>query len=176
MMQRLKAITKNQVGFTLIELMIALAITGIIAGTTTMITFQVFDGEARSNNHMDAINRVQDAGRQVSRDAGMAQSVKWTDDEDGFPLTLRWTEWEDNETHTVVYSIEDNKLKRVHSSDAGDVNYTFDYIISIDPDTEELVTSFDHTQLTFTLTATAGVGSQRISETRVYRTVPRPSI
>ena len=176
MMQRLKAITKNQVGFTLIELMIALAITGIITGTTTMITFQVFDGEARSNNHMDAINRVQDAGRQVSRDAGMAQSVVWTDDEDGFPLTLTWTEWEDNETHTVVYSIVGNNLYRVHSSDAGDVSYTFDYIISIDPDTEELVTSFDHTQLTFTLTATAGVGSQRISETRVYRTVPRPGM
>ncbi|MCX6011632.1 MAG: prepilin-type N-terminal cleavage/methylation domain-containing protein [Chloroflexi bacterium] len=180
MMQRLRKIIKNQVGFTLIELMIALAITGIVTGACTMLIFQVFDGEARSNNHMDAISRVQNVGRQVSRDAGMAQRVEETNDEDGFPLYLSWTEWEDNETHEVVYSIEDNKLIREYSSDEGDVTYTFEYIISIDPDTGELKTFCERdpttNQLTFTLTATAGAGSQRISETREYKTVPRPSL
>jgi prepilin-type N-terminal cleavage/methylation domain-containing protein len=176
MMKRLKAIMKNQVGLTLIELMIALAITGIITATVTMLTFQVFDGEARANNQLDAISRVQNAGREISRDAAMAQSVIWTDDADGLPLTLTWTDWEASETHTVVYSIVENNLRKVHSSDSGDVEYTFEYIISVDPDTEELVTFFDHTDFTFTLTATAGIGGQRVSETREYKTAPRPSL
>ena len=179
-MKRLKSIIKSQVGLTLIELMIALAITGIVTGTATMLVFQVFDGEARANNHMDAISRVQDAGRQVSLDAGMTQTVWRTDDDDGFPLILRWTDWEDNETHEVEYSIVANKLHRVHSSDGGDVEYTFEYIISIDPDSGELKTYCerdpDTNELTFTLTATVGFDSQRISETRQYKTVPRSSI
>ena len=70
---------KSQVGLTLIELLIALTITGIIMGTATMITFQVFDGEARANNHLDALSRVQNAGREISRDGGMAQTHTWTE-------------------------------------------------------------------------------------------------
>jgi hypothetical protein len=144
-----------------------------------MLIFQVFDGEARANNQMDAISRVQNAGRQVSRDAGMAQSVLLTADEDGFPLTLTWTEWEDNDSHQVVYSIENNNLKREHIINGNpDESYIFEYIIGDDPDTEEMVTYCERdlatNQLVFTLTASAGVGSQRISETRVYQTIPRP--
>ncbi|OGO06798.1 MAG: hypothetical protein A2Z76_03010 [Chloroflexi bacterium RBG_13_56_8b] len=180
-MKRLRTIIKKQAGLTLIELMIVLAITGIVTGTVTMITFQVFDGEAHANNHMDAISRVQNVGRQVSRDAGMAQIVSLSGDEDGFPLTLSWTEWENNDSHQVVYSIDDNNLKRVHTINGNpDESYIFEYIISIDPDTEELKTYCERdpatNQLVFTLTATAGVGSQQISETRVYRTTPRPSM
>ncbi len=181
MIQRLKKIIRNQVGLTLIELIIALAITGIVTGATTYIVFQVFDGEARSNNHMDAISRVQNVGREVSRDAGMAQIVSLTDDEDGFPLTLVWSEWEDNDTHQVVYTIEDNNLKRVHTINGSpSETYTFEYIIGNDPDSGALVTYCERdpatNQLVFTLTATAGFGSQRISETRVYQTAPRPSM
>lgn len=184
MIKRLKAIIKKQAGLTLIELMIAMAITGIITGTTTMLVFQVFDGEARANNQIDAISRVQHVGREVSRDAAMAQVVQWTDDDDGFPLTLFWSKWgtdsEADEQHWVVYLIVDNKLTREHYIDyfdgSPDDTYTFDYIINIDPDTSELVTFFDHNEFTFTLTSTAGIGSQRISETREYRAAPRSSL
>jgi prepilin-type N-terminal cleavage/methylation domain-containing protein len=181
MLKRLKKIFRNQVGFTLIELMIALAITGIITATATFITFQVFDGEARSNNHMDAISRVQNVGRQISRDAGMAQSVLLTADEDGFPITLVWNEWENNDSHQVVYSIEDNNLERVHTINGSLAEtYVFEYIIGDDPDSGALVTYCERdpatNQLIFTLTATAGIGSQRVSETRVYQVIPRPSM
>jgi prepilin-type N-terminal cleavage/methylation domain-containing protein len=181
MIKQLKALIKKQAGITLIELMIVLTITAIITGTCTMIVFQVFDGEARANNQMDAISRVQNVGRQVSLDAGMAQSVLLTADDDGFPLTLTWTEWEDNDSHQVVYSIEDNKLKRVHTINGNlEESYIFEYIIGDDPDSGVLVTYCerdpDTNQIVFTLTATAGVGSQRINETRVYQTTPRPSV
>ena len=182
MFHRLGLINRNQKGLTLMEVLIALAITGIIVSTVTMVIFQVFDGEARANNQIEAISRAQDAGRYISQDAGMAQAVVRTEDDDGFPLTLTWTEWEDNETHQIVYCIEDNKLKRVHSSDTGDVSYIFEYIISSDPDTGELKTFLnppadeDDYTLSFTITAIVGVGSQQAIETRVYEAIPRPGI
>lgn len=178
-MQRLKAIIKKQAGLTFIELIIVLAIAGIITASSTMIVFQIFDGEAHANNHLDAISRVQNAGREISRDASMAQAIIPPEegDADGLPLTMVWTEWDSNAEHQAQYFIEDNVLKRRHYLNGEETEtYTFEYIISIDPDTEELVTFFDHDTFTFTLTATAGIGSQRVSETREYRTVPRPSL
>jgi prepilin-type N-terminal cleavage/methylation domain-containing protein len=185
MKQLLRGITKNQAGLTLIELMIALAITGIITAAVTMLTFQVLDGQARANNHMDAINRVQNAGRLMSQDASMAQVVQRTDDEDGFPLTLTWTEWEDNETHSVVYSIDNNQLLReyyVGEIDGfPDNSYPLQYIIGTHPDNPGVPVTYCQrdpitNELTFNLTAVAGIGSQQVSETRQYKTIPRPTM
>lgn len=172
------------------ELLIALAITGIIVSTVTMVIFQVFDGEVRSSNHIDAISRAQDAGRYISQDAGMAQTVVVPPEpdpdgvEDGFPLTLTWTKWESNDMHQIVYSIVNNRLQREEYIN-GALNgtpYVFEYIISTDPDTGEIRTFLnppdgdDDYMLSFTITAIVGVGSQQQSETRVYETIPRPGI
>jgi type II secretory pathway pseudopilin PulG len=183
MFKRLRLINKNQTGITLLELLLAVAIATIVTSTAVMIVFQVFDGEARSSNHINAISRVQNAGCQVSTDAGMAQRLVLTPapDLDGFPLTLSWTEWESNEVHQVVYSIVDNELQREHYINGGlDTTYVFEHIYNTDPDTGELKTycewDEDNLTLAFTLTAIVGVGSQKESETRVYEAKPRPSI
>jgi type II secretory pathway pseudopilin PulG len=187
MRQKLRKIVKNQAGLTLVELVIALAITGAITATVTMITFQVFDGEARANNHMDAISRVQNAGRQVSRDASMAQVIVGPEegDEDGFPLTLTWTEWEDNQKHNVVYKIQGNELWRDYYlgeiEGTPDNSYRLEYIIGAYPDNPSVPVTYcerdpQTSQLTFTLTAVVGVGSQQISETRQYTAMPRSAM
>lgn len=166
MMKRLKSMVKSQVGLTLIELLIALAITGIITGTATMITFQVFDGEARANNHLDALSRVQNAGREISRDGGMAQIVEWPE---GYIIRLTWYGWEDEQTHQVDYSLEDNELKREYYINGSlDSEYIFEYVFcELDPEAEGIA---------FILTATVGAGSQQVSEARVYNVTPRPSV
>jgi prepilin-type N-terminal cleavage/methylation domain-containing protein len=108
---------KSQTGFTLIELMLAIAISGIITGGITATIFQVFNGSARTNNHMTAVRQVQNAGYWVSHDAQMAQDIVTGDDPDdtGFPLTLTWRYWDSSDVHTVVYSLTvDNKLQRDH--------------------------------------------------------------
>jgi prepilin-type N-terminal cleavage/methylation domain-containing protein len=186
MSKRLRFINKNQAGFTLLELLIALVLATIVTGTTTMVIYQIFDGEARSSNHVEAITRVQNVGSRISTDAGMAQS--WSTDDNTSTtelelLTLTWTEWEDSEVHTVVYSVdEDNQLKRVHSSNAGDEIRVFEYIYYTDPDDPGTIITFcepdpgNPNQLNFTLTAIVGFGSQQERETRLYEVMPRPSI
>ena len=182
MFKRLRLINKNQMGFTLLELLIAVVIATLVTSTAAMIVFQVFDGEARSSNHVDAISRVQNAGYHVSMDAGMAQTVVVTPapDPDGFPLTLTWTEWEDNEVHQIVYSIVGNELQREHFSNDPVETYVFEHIYNTHPDTGDLITycvwDEDNFKLVFTLTAVVGVGTQQEVETRVYEAKPRPGI
>ncbi len=53
-----RLIHKDQCGFTMIEMVIAIAIVGLIAGGITMTTFQVLEGSARSSNHTIAVRQV----------------------------------------------------------------------------------------------------------------------
>jgi len=110
---RLGLIHKNQRGFTLVELLVAIAITGLITGGITMTIFQVFAGNARTSNHMTAVRQVQNAGYWISHDAQMARGVVITG-VSGFPLTLTWTEYVSGDEHQVVYTLVGDQLQREH--------------------------------------------------------------
>ena len=74
----IKRMNKDQKGFTLLEMLLAILIGSLIAGGITATIFQVVMGSARTNNHMIAVRQVQNAGYWVSHDAQMAQNVSWT--------------------------------------------------------------------------------------------------
>ena len=107
----IKSINKDQKGFTLLELLLALLIGAIITGGITATIFQVVIGSARTNNHMIAVRQVQNGGYWVSHDAQMAQTVVPTWDVDGFPLKLSWVNW-DGTSYKVTYTIASGELKR----------------------------------------------------------------
>lgn len=75
MFRRLRFINKNQRGFTIIELLVAIAISGLITSGLTLTIFQVFGGNARNSSEMIVIRQVQNAGHWISRDTLMAQVV-----------------------------------------------------------------------------------------------------
>jgi prepilin-type N-terminal cleavage/methylation domain-containing protein len=155
---------KNQMGFTLVEVMLAIAITGIITGGITMTTFQVFSGNTRTSNHMTAVRQVQNAGYWVSHDAQMAQILTPTPspDSDGFPLTLSWTEW-DGTVNTITYTLGGTEFVRDHN---GQQSVVAQFIESVE------VSPRPYTGGALTFNVTATVGEQ--TETRIYEVMPRP--
>ena len=183
----LRQLLKNQRGFTLIEVLIAVAIGGAIAAAGSMATRQVMTETVRNNNHEIAVRQVQNAGRWVTLDTQMAQTVAPDGDLDGLPLTLTWQDWDEvtneidpDEYQEVVYSLEEVegvlKLKREHytNTDLDATTYVAKYI---DPGWTSCVFVEDGSpMLTFTVTATVGGGSlQEGRETRIYEIVPRPT-
>jgi len=188
-------IHNNQRGFTLIEVVLAIALTGIITGGITMSIFQVFDGNTRTSNHMIAVRQVQNAGYWISHDAQMAQSVEleWQGETPvgtKFPLNLTWTEW-DGTSHQVVYTLimpgSPKQLERQHltyDTDGNEIgNETTIVAQYINPGLGN--TSLDSTdsngdgiidKLILKITAKVGTGSQEASETRVYEITPRPNV
>jgi prepilin-type N-terminal cleavage/methylation domain-containing protein len=169
---RLRVIQRDQKGLTLLELLIAIVLTGAVTSGITMTIFQVFDTNSRTSNHMIAIRQVQHAGKQVSEDLLQAQGVKPGGDS-GFPLTLNWTDWDDAQ-HKITYTLEDMPsgefkiLRREHKIDS-----VTDSTINVAEYIDLAETSCVQTDGAFTFTVTANVSGQ--SETRVYEVTPRSS-
>ena len=189
MFSRLKKINKNQKGFTLIELIMVIAITALIIGVITVSIFQLYKVQASTSNRMLAVRQVQNAGYWVNLDTQMSQNVQPDESSDsGFPLTLTWTDW-DGDGHRVVYTLISTSIKREHYTNYDPMNpadpdattFVAEYIdsseIAGEPQTkcEFTDTDGDGTNDTLFLTVTATVsGSHEATETRVYEASPRP--
>ena len=174
----MKKLHKDQRGITLIELVIVIAITGIITAGITMTIFQVFNINTRASNRMTAVSQVQQAGKLVSEDILEAQNVT-PGANAGFPLTLTWTEvGEAPNTYKVIYKLEDTSgptiLWREYYVNLA-LNSTTKVAEYIDPDPDQTSFTPDGDAFIFKVTATVGEGTWgEESEQRIYRVQPRP--
>ncbi len=171
---KLGIISKSQMGFTIVELMLALAISGVLSTGVTMTLFQLVTGSARTSNHMTAVRQVQNAGYWVSRDAQLIQGEPdIVEDGDGQleSVTLSWIDWNDT-LNTVIYTFEGAAEGMELWRDDGVQQALIARFI--DPAPAKTMCDFTGGVFTFTVTVTVGAGSQEQSESRVYRIVPRP--
>jgi len=173
-----RSTSHSQRGFTLIELVIALAIASVITTAVTMTVYQVFTGNARSAARMTAVRQVENTGFWFSQDAQRIQEEPIRDNDPATPefLTLTWTDIGGIE-HQVVYHMEDmpgstlKNLMRTHYIDgSGDAALVAQYI-----NAEETSCALAGDVLVLTITADVSSGTYTESETREYRVQPRPN-
>jgi len=175
--------SQGEKGFTIIEMVVSIAIIAIIGLAANMTIFQVVNGTGRSNSHMTAVRQVQYAGYWIGRDAQMSENVT-TDNLSGTDfLVLAWTEWDasdDTTTHSVTYYFEGlsdgiGKLKRSHWSSAGGNNETLvAKYVSYDPGDPVNTSNVSYQNPVLTVKLTALFGDA--GETREYRIGCRPNL
>jgi type II secretory pathway component PulJ len=168
--RRLVLTHRNEKGITLVELLVAMLVTGIISASITATVWQVFTINSRSLNHMTAIRQAQSAGYWVSHDALMAQSITTSGTASGLPMTLTWTDW-DGTVHNVTYSIDGNsRLERQGASVSSVASYIVPKSLT---DSNGTSCNFTNGKLIFTVKAKVGSGSTAGTEIRVYEVTPR---
>jgi prepilin-type N-terminal cleavage/methylation domain-containing protein len=166
------SVNGGESGITLIELLVALAISGLIMAGVSMAFQQTITLTAKSNNHLQAVRQLQNAGQWISRDGQQAQPVNGVTI-DINPVTpevliLYWDYGDYNyqDSHTITYAINGTVLTR--QEDIGTVAGTPIAIANN-------ITGFEvDAGYSVTMTATVG-GFQQSSETLIYYFKPRPS-
>ena len=169
---------RSEDGYSLIGILVALAIMAIITGGIMVIIDQIYYVNSDRTNHIVAIREVQNAGRWFTLDGQKAVTIEPAEGPDGFPLTISWEDTDDNQ-HEVVYTISvDDKLQRQH--------YT-NRTINPDPDNTTLIASHidsantscsvtENNELVANITAAVNDDRSTYTETRTYRIFPRGSL
>jgi prepilin-type N-terminal cleavage/methylation domain-containing protein len=167
-------ISRDQAGFTLIEILAAVAITGLIGLGVSIATGQVLNQTTMNNDYTLASRNALNALYWISHDAVMAQTI---DGAEGFPqtedLSLYWIGW-DNTEHSANYTLENGVLKRIYSEN-GQVTTTV-IATNINPDVSLTHCLSYNGTLTVTITGSVGEGDRVISVTKVRDIVTRPSL
>ncbi len=105
-------------GFTLIEVLVATAITAMLGAGVTMTAGQIISSSQRNNDSAITVRHTQNIGYWVRQDALMAQSVNVTDDPETTDvefIILHWKNWENGDIHNIRYILLDSadSLKKV---------------------------------------------------------------
>lgn len=101
-----RAIIEEQKGFTLIEFIIVLAISSIIAFGAGTTTVQILKINGSSHNRAMAVRQAQNLGSRISQDLMMAVTANTVDDPgttDIEFITIQRRDWETGYTYDIRY-------------------------------------------------------------------------
>jgi len=130
-------------GFTLLELMVALAIGALLSTGAAAAIYQLWNVNNIDSARVKAVKEVENAVHWLNRDAQMAQKVEVNGTD--YWLKLTWVTWEENQKIEVVYSLASDTLIRKYYEYE---NETADLISSMTI-ARHLITSGDQTSCSF---------------------------
>ena len=105
-------IRRREKGFTLIEVIIAMAVTSVIIVALAMTTTTLITNSQGTTERSIVLRQVQNAGYSISCDVQMAEKVT-LDGTSGFPLILNIpVDTNQSNDYSVNYLFNGNKLKR----------------------------------------------------------------
>ena len=174
MFRKLRLFHQNRAGWTLIEMLAAIAITGIIALGASVSTAQVMNSTTRNNNYTTASRNSMNALHWMSRDAEMAQTISGTA---GFPvsqnLSMTWKGW-DNSAYTANYTLVAGQLKRIFS--VGSTTSTTVIAENINSSAQKTFCSTANGTINITITSSVGSGARVIDVKQERKISSRPNL
>jgi len=164
---------KRQRGFTLVEVAVSIALTGLIGLGAAVTIAQVSTTTARNTDYTTLSQQTMNAVHWVGQDIQMAQTITGADTFPSTPLQLCW-KWWDNHVYSVNYTLEDGSLVRTYSDGSSQVRtLVAEYIVSDNGSTN--CVSANGT-VTLTITAGTGEGTHEVNVTRVREICARPHL
>ncbi|MGA7677256.1 MAG: prepilin-type N-terminal cleavage/methylation domain-containing protein [Dehalococcoidia bacterium] len=164
-------------GFTLIEVLVALAILGAIMGVMSAAVISIMKVNTQNTEWNVNLRQVQNAGHWISRDALMAQVV--SDNKTGVFLALTWSDWDGNSYNVdYVLNVNDSTLTRqlnVRHLDGSTDDSTLLIAKYIDPAFTTCSWDGDENNLTVTIKASLHGNKDRYVK-RTYEISPRPAL
>ena len=180
----LSFINKDNRGFTLIEMMVVLALTGVIGNALVITINTTTDTVGKSRNQVDSTCQVRTAELWIQKDGKMAHTINLgSPSATGLPVTLVWHDWDGNK-YQATYAIEDNVLVRNYEvlSPDNTVIESLTQIIAEDivagsPQTtcRVIETGDKAGEIIFTMTVQQGDDKQKGLAIRTFEVRPRPA-
>ena len=173
-MKRFLSILAGQRGFTLIEMIVSLALTSLIGLGTSVAIAQVTRETERNSDYATATEQATNAIHWIGQDIQMAQDVSGTE---GFPasdnLVLSWTWW-DNTEYTITYSLSDGVLQRTYTD--GSTDHTTVVASYVNDDPELTYCSSENYTYGVSVTIDIGTGADAVQVTRTRDVAARPHL
>jgi prepilin-type N-terminal cleavage/methylation domain-containing protein len=174
MFRKLRLFHQNRAGWTLIELLVAIALTGMIALGASVSTAQVMNSTTRNNNFTTASRNAMNALHWMSRDAEMAQTINGIA---AFPvsqnLSMTWKGW-DNTAYTANYTLVAGQLKRIFT--AGSTTSTTVIAEYINSSAQKTFCSSANGTINITVTSSVGSGARVIDVKQERQISSRPNL
>ena len=161
-------------GFTLIELVLAIAIAAIIIPGIIILSTQVISSNQRNSKHIMAVNQLKNAVNYITNDVQMAGWVVAGIDASGnHTLTLSWINYP-NDQITVTYLLINGTLQRSYTDhDDNSQNNTEIIANNVNPASLRYDKSLNPDTMTQYLTINIAISDGTVSESRIFYVTPR---
>ncbi|HSW57941.1 MAG TPA: type II secretion system protein [Dehalococcoidales bacterium] len=161
-------------GFTLVELLIAIVISGILGAGTLTALYQISNVNHINNAKTTAVKQVENSLHYLIRDMHMAQKVEANGQ--GFWLKLDWINWEDNAGIQVIYYVQGGQLTRSYSVNGSQpvIAVVGRHITTASAQAPDPLAYPATKAWNITLSASASSRFKQATETRQLNIVPRP--